>query len=100
MQTVFTLGLTLSSAVDMIITFGMCFYLQESRRGFGTWVSFTDFAPYTTPTRLQPRMDEVLDSIIIYTINNGTLTWLVPSVVSNCRRSCLFPYAVFRPSYH
>jgi len=51
----FTLGLAISSVIDLIITFGMCFYLQESRRGFGT-------------------MDEVIDSIIIYTINNGTLT--------------------------
>jgi hypothetical protein len=32
----FTLGLALSSAVDVVITFGMCFYLQENRRGFGT----------------------------------------------------------------
>jgi len=53
----FTLGLAISSIVDVVITFGMCFYLQESRRGFGT-------------------MDEVLDSIIVYTINNGTLTCL------------------------
>jgi hypothetical protein len=53
----FTLGLAISSAVDVVITFGMCFYLQESRRGFGT-------------------MDEVIDSIIVYTINNGTLTCL------------------------
>ncbi|KAN0126501.1 hypothetical protein V8E52_000141 [Russula decolorans] len=53
----FTLGLALSSVVDVVITFGMCFYLQENRRGFGT-------------------MDEVLDSIIVYTINNGTLTCL------------------------
>jgi hypothetical protein len=53
----FTLGLALSSIIDVVITFGMCFYLQENRRGFGT-------------------MDEVLDSIIVYTINNGTLTCL------------------------
>ncbi|KAH9998239.1 hypothetical protein BJV77DRAFT_980787 [Russula vinacea] len=51
----FTLGLAISSTIDVVITFGMCFYLQESRRGFGT-------------------MDEVIDSIIVYTINNGTLT--------------------------
>jgi hypothetical protein len=53
----FTLGLAISSVVDVVITFGMCFYLQENRRGFGT-------------------MDEVIDSIIVYTINNGTLTCL------------------------
>ncbi|KAH9960387.1 hypothetical protein BC827DRAFT_1268111 [Russula dissimulans] len=53
---------TISSVVDMVITFGMCFYLQESRRGFGT-------------------MDEVIDSIIVYTINNGTLT-CISTIVS------------------
>ena len=44
-------------------------------------------------------MDDVLDSIIIYTINNGTLTWLAPYSlnVSNYRRSYLFPYVAFRP---
>jgi hypothetical protein len=56
-QYLFTLGLAISSAVDVVITFGMCFYLQESRRGFGT-------------------MNDVIDSIIVYTINNGTLTCL------------------------
>jgi hypothetical protein len=54
-KSVFTLGLSLSSAVDVVITTGMCYYLQESRRGFGT-------------------MDEVIDTIIFYTINNGSIT--------------------------
>jgi len=61
-STVFTLGLTFSSAADVAITFGMCFYLQENRRGLGT-------------------MDDVIDSIIIYTINNGTLT-CISTIVS------------------
>ncbi|KAI9507511.1 hypothetical protein F5148DRAFT_107997 [Russula earlei] len=58
---VFTLGLSISSVVDVVITSGMCYYLQESRRGFGT-------------------MDEVIDSIIVYTINNGTLTCIATIV--------------------
>jgi len=53
----FTLGLAISSIIDVVITFGMCFYLQENRRGFG-------------------KTDEVIDAIIVYTINNGTLTCL------------------------
>lgn len=52
---VFTLGLALSSMADVVITFGMCFYLQESRHGLGT-------------------MDKVIGSIIVYTVNNGALT--------------------------
>jgi len=52
---VFTLGLALSSLADVIITFGMCFYLQESRHGLGT-------------------LDKVIGSIIVYTVNNGAIT--------------------------
>ena len=44
----FTLGLALSSVIDVVITFGMCFYLQENRRGFGTWVLFRVFTRDTT----------------------------------------------------
>ncbi|KAH9972940.1 hypothetical protein BGW80DRAFT_275890 [Lactifluus volemus] len=62
---VFTLGLSLSSAVDVIITVGVCYYLQESRRGFGT-------------------MDEVIDTIIFYTINNGSLTCISTIVSMIC----------------
>jgi len=59
---VFTLGLTFSSLADVIITFGMCFYLQESRHGLGT-------------------LDDVISSIIIYTVNHGALT-CVSTIVS------------------
>jgi len=59
---VFTLGLAFSSVADVIITFGMCFYLQESRQGLGT-------------------MDKVIGSIIVYTVNNGALT-CVSTIVS------------------
>lgn len=61
-KSVFTLGLALSSLADVIITFGMCFYLQESRHGLGT-------------------MDKVVGSIIIYTVNNGAIT-CVSTIVS------------------
>ncbi|KAI9467365.1 hypothetical protein BJY52DRAFT_65636 [Lactarius psammicola] len=61
-KSVFTLGLALSSVADVIITFGMCFYLQESRQGLGI-------------------MDKVVGSIIVYTVNNGALT-CVSTIVS------------------
>ncbi|KAI0298876.1 hypothetical protein BC826DRAFT_997106 [Russula brevipes] len=64
-KSVWALGLSFSSVVDIVITFGMCFYLQESRRGFGT-------------------MDELIDEIIIYTINNGTITCVATVVSTIC----------------
>jgi len=62
---VFTLGLAFSSVADVIITFGMCFYLQESRHGLGT-------------------LDKVIGSIIIYTVNNGALTCVSTIVAMIC----------------
>jgi len=62
---VFTLGLAFSSVADVIITFGMCFYLHESRHGLGT-------------------MDKVVGSIIVYTINNGAITCVSTIVAMIC----------------
>ncbi|KAI0824037.1 hypothetical protein BC628DRAFT_1420465 [Trametes gibbosa] len=59
---VFTLGLVLSSVVDVLITGGLCYYLRRSRTGSG-------------------RFDHILDSVTLYTIENGLLT-SVTTVVS------------------
>ncbi|KAI0744961.1 hypothetical protein C8Q76DRAFT_17083 [Earliella scabrosa] len=52
---VFTLGLVLSSAVDFMITGALCFYLRRNRTGTG-------------------KFDHILDSVTLYTIENGLLT--------------------------
>ncbi|KAL1945721.1 hypothetical protein VTO73DRAFT_1723 [Trametes versicolor] len=52
---VFTLGLVLSSVVDFLITGGLCYYLRRNRTGTG-------------------RFDHVLDSVTLYTVENGLLT--------------------------
>ncbi|KAI0321199.1 hypothetical protein OF83DRAFT_1168632 [Amylostereum chailletii] len=57
---VFTLGLSLSSALDIMIALAMCYYLQLSRHGFGSVPS--------------PSMDHVIDLIMLYSFNNGALT--------------------------
>ncbi|KAH9851398.1 hypothetical protein C2E23DRAFT_886575 [Lenzites betulinus] len=59
---VFTLGLVLSSVVDFLITGGLCYYLRRSRTGTG-------------------RFDHILDSVTLYTVENGLLT-SVTTVVS------------------
>ncbi|RPD54052.1 hypothetical protein L227DRAFT_512303 [Lentinus tigrinus ALCF2SS1-6] len=59
---VFTLGLVLSCVVDFLITSGLCFYLRRSRTGTG-------------------RFDHILDSVTLYTVENGLLT-SVTTVVS------------------
>ena len=50
-QWVFTLGLSLSSALDVMIAAAMCYYLQQSRTGF-------------------EGMDHIIDILLFYTFNN------------------------------
>jgi len=59
---VFTLGLSMACTVDIGITATMCYFLQMSRTSFGT-------------------MDHTIDTIMLYTFNNGALT-CVTTVVS------------------
>ncbi|CAL1717269.1 unnamed protein product [Somion occarium] len=58
----FTLGLTLATAVDIMIAAALCWYLNKSRTGFSS-------------------MDNIIDSITLYTLENGLLT-CVTTVVS------------------
>ncbi|KAK7686480.1 hypothetical protein QCA50_010076 [Cerrena zonata] len=59
---VFTMGLSTAAAVDILIVVAMCWYLNRSRTGF-------------------TEMNTVIDSITLYTIENGLLT-CVTTVVS------------------
>jgi len=53
---VFTLGLALSTAVDVLITVTLCYKLRSSRTG----------SAFST--------DNIIDSLVIYTLENGSLT--------------------------
>ncbi|PCH39550.1 hypothetical protein WOLCODRAFT_141307 [Wolfiporia cocos MD-104 SS10] len=52
----FTLGLVLSTALDVMITTSLCTYLRKSRRGGSG------------------RLDHILDSMTLYTVENGMIT--------------------------
>jgi len=52
---VFTLGLALSSAADILITITLCYKLRSSRTGSAS-------------------MNDLIDSLVIYTFENGSLT--------------------------
>jgi hypothetical protein len=52
---VFTLGLAFSSAVDLIITVSLCYYLRSSRSS-------------------SLSMNDVIDQLILYTFENGSIT--------------------------
>ena len=55
LQWLFTFGLAMTSLIDLIITASLCFYLHSSRTGYST-------------------VDDVINRIIVYTINNGLMT--------------------------
>jgi len=52
---VFTLGLALSSSVDVLITVTLCYKLRSSRTG-------------------SLRIDNIIDSLVLYSFENGSLT--------------------------
>ncbi|KIM82146.1 hypothetical protein PILCRDRAFT_820524 [Piloderma croceum F 1598] len=52
---VFTLGLALSSAVDVLITVCLCYYLRSNRTG-------------------SLSMNDIIDSLVVYTFETGSLT--------------------------
>ncbi|KAM5535255.1 hypothetical protein V8D89_011061 [Ganoderma adspersum] len=52
---VFTIGLTSAASLDVFITVALCYYLRRGRSPFGS-------------------MDRIIDSITLYTIENGMLT--------------------------
>ncbi|KAL4248813.1 hypothetical protein ABKN59_003961 [Abortiporus biennis] len=62
----FTLGLALSAALDVLVTSTMITLLEKNRTGFSTY------------------MDEVIDTISVYTIENGLLTCITMIVTLVC----------------
>ncbi|KAL5532060.1 hypothetical protein ACEPAF_5624 [Sanghuangporus sanghuang] len=53
----FTFGLALSCAIEILLTLSLCYYLQVNRSGHST-------------------MDEIIHKLLIYSISNGILTTL------------------------
>ncbi len=65
--------------VDFLITGGLCYYLRKNRTGAGEYgcISVNISVPFTN--RLH-RFDHVLDSVTLYTVENGLLTSCVTHV--------------------
>ncbi|KAI0077460.1 hypothetical protein K474DRAFT_1707336 [Panus rudis PR-1116 ss-1] len=62
---IFTMGLALSAAVDVLIALALCWYLNKSRTGFSS-------------------MDTIIDSITLYTIESGMATCVMTIVSLIC----------------
>ncbi|OBZ65631.1 hypothetical protein A0H81_14443 [Grifola frondosa] len=61
---VFTLGLSLSSALDVLVTASLCYFLRRSRTGLS--------------------MDRVINSLTLYTLENGMLTCVTTIITLIC----------------
>lgn len=62
---VFTMGLATAAFVDILITIGLCYNLRKGRTGFSS-------------------MDKIVDSITLYTVENGLLTSVTTLVSLIC----------------
>ncbi|KAJ3489763.1 hypothetical protein NLI96_g1912 [Meripilus lineatus] len=62
---VITMGLSMASAVDVLIAVAICWFLNSSRTGFSS-------------------MDGIIDSITLYTVENGMLTCLTTLISLIC----------------
>ncbi|KZT22683.1 hypothetical protein NEOLEDRAFT_1180759 [Neolentinus lepideus HHB14362 ss-1] len=76
---IFTLGLATSAAVDILIAASLCYYLRRNRTGFSN-------------------MDHVIDTIMLYTINNGSLTSLATVISLICWLS--MPHTLIFLGFH
>ncbi|KAH9948162.1 hypothetical protein B0H21DRAFT_254421 [Amylocystis lapponica] len=62
---VFTIGLSASAALDILVTVSLCYFLRKSRTGFSS-------------------MDAVIDSLTFYTVQNGFLTFITTLTTLIC----------------
>ncbi|KAI0762404.1 hypothetical protein C8Q74DRAFT_149267 [Fomes fomentarius] len=62
---VFTLGLSASAGLDVLITVILCYYLRQRRSGLA-------------------KMDRIIDTLTLYTVENGMLTCITTTVSLIC----------------
>ncbi|KAJ3482529.1 hypothetical protein NLI96_g6924 [Meripilus lineatus] len=80
-QYLVTLGLSLAVGVDVLIAVIICWYLNRRRTGFSGYAWFNILAaPRLWFTSIPHSMDSIIDSITLYTIENGVLTCVATTV--------------------
>jgi len=72
----FTLGLSLSSSVDILIACLLCYFLLKGRQQSPKLVPCCPLVAWSSLTTYIS-MHHVIDSLILYTFETGALTWLV-----------------------
>jgi hypothetical protein len=74
-QWIFTLGLSLSSSTDIIITAWLCYFLRNLRGLTGSTMYGFPFVLVVRNADRFCRMIQAIDILIRYTLETGALTW-------------------------
>lgn len=86
LQWIFTVGLTLSALVDIMITASLCYFLRKNRTMIVRLSFGLDHA-----ARLHPYGGTVhlIDTLTLWTIQNGSITWYASMKTMNHMLICL-----------
>jgi hypothetical protein len=93
----FTLGMSLSSLVDIMVASSLFVLLQKSRTGADTWVCCA-FVIVTWLNHLRS-INAIINSLIWYTFETGLLTWFVSDASSLWTAFYSF-YSQCRDNFH
>lgn len=71
------MGLGAAVTLDVVIAAAMCYYLQRSKSGFSTWAFLLSQLFHSSSLTYDHyyRMNELLDTLVLYTIETGAMTW-------------------------
>ena len=70
------MGLSAAVALDVVNTTGMCYYLRENKSRFSQYGSRSNLVfPELIQSFYWTRMNTILDTLILYTVETGATTW-------------------------
>ena len=70
------MGLSSAVTLDIIVTVGLSYYLRKSKSGFSRYGTIQMHSLPAFPHYLRS-MNEVIDTLILYTVETGLITWCV-----------------------
>lgn len=69
------MGLSVAVALDVFVTAGLSYYLRKSKTGFSRCDQI--FEHLTHISDIADSMNDIIDSLVLYTVETGIITWCV-----------------------
>lgn len=70
------MGLSSAAALDVMIMVGLCYYLRKRKSRMSTYVPISlTFFLYLFNDIYRIRMNEIIDTLVLYTVETGAITW-------------------------